>query len=89
MLFPWNAFISANDYFKEKYKPFPIEFTLPLIYNYPNMIFLLIVSKWGDKWPLRGFVIIFFAFVLIVIRSLHVPKMLVTIVNANPSVNGR
>jgi equilibrative nucleoside transporter 1/2/3 len=61
VLFPWNAFISANDYFKEKYKPFPIEFTLPLIYNYPNMIFLLIVSKWGDKWPLRGRLLVGFA----------------------------
>ena len=56
VLFPWNAFISAMDYFKVKYAPthFPIEFALPLIYNYPNMILLLFVSVWGDKLPLRG-----------------------------------
>lgn len=52
VLFPWNAFISAMDYFKLKYPNFPMEFGLPSFFNFPNLIFLIINIRWGHHFSL-------------------------------------
>jgi hypothetical protein len=58
MLFPWNAFITAGDYFGSLYHtiPFPLVTVLPLAFNYPNIIFLLLNLFLLRKLSIRLFV---------------------------------
>jgi len=50
VLFPWNAFLTALDYFNDLYTDFPFIFAVSLFYNYPSVIFLLLNIKFGPKY---------------------------------------
>eukprot|EP01105_Mastigella_eilhardi_P005377 TRINITY_DN17110_c0_g1_i1.p1 TRINITY_DN17110_c0_g1~~TRINITY_DN17110_c0_g1_i1.p1 ORF type:complete len:490 (-),score=147.55 TRINITY_DN17110_c0_g1_i1:35-1480(-) len=51
VLLPWNAFLTAYDFFDHFYPDFPFEVVLPLAYNYPNVV-TVIASIWiGPKIP--------------------------------------
>ncbi|KAL6046313.1 Equilibrative nucleoside transporter 1 [Balamuthia mandrillaris] len=49
-LFPWNAFLTAIDYFSDLYDDFPFAFALALAYNYPSVISLLLSIRFGPKF---------------------------------------
>jgi hypothetical protein len=55
-LFPWNAFITAGDYFSKLYNPTFMSF-LTLWNTYPNFFFMLLSVKFGARFSIRGFVL--------------------------------
>ena len=50
VLLPWNAFLTAYDYFAHYYPDFPFEFVLGLVYNYPNCACLFVAIWLGPKY---------------------------------------
>ncbi len=62
LLFPWNAFLGALDYFADIYPDisgFP--FILSLVYNWPSVIALLLTVKFGSKFSFTSRIVIGFS----------------------------
>lgn len=56
-LFPWNAFITAGDYFTTVYASNQSFMSFLTLWNtYPNFFFMLLSVKWGGLFSIRGFV---------------------------------
>lgn len=51
LLLPWNAYITAADYYALLWPTQQFEFFLSICYNYPSIVFLLWNIKWGHKYP--------------------------------------
>eukprot|EP00298_Acanthocystis_sp_HF-20_P010286 c18782_g1_i1.p1 GENE.c18782_g1_i1~~c18782_g1_i1.p1 ORF type:complete len:431 (+),score=153.03 c18782_g1_i1:1-1293(+) len=51
-LLPWNACITAFDYFTHFYPDLNFGFTCPFVYNIPNFIFCIGMVFWGNKLSL-------------------------------------
>ena len=69
VLFPFNAFITAIDYFADLYPDFPFGFAVTLFYQWPNVISIFFSIKFAAKIPLSLRMTLFFsinAFIFIV-----------------------
>ncbi|EFC41053.1 equilibrative nucleoside transporter [Naegleria gruberi] len=69
VLFPWNAFISAPDYFSALYFPNTMLY-FSVAYSVPNLLGLLFMIKFGSKLSLRmkmipAYVLTFFILILV------------------------
>jgi Nucleoside transporter len=51
LLFPWNAYITADDYYEELWPSVSFEFLLTLAYNYPGIVMLFLNIRYGRLFP--------------------------------------
>jgi len=72
ILFPWNAFLSAYDYFHAEYPKYPIQFALSLAFNYPSIVLLFISVKFGPKLSFGGRIIFGFLIDLLILCAVPV-----------------
>jgi len=72
LLFPWNAFISAPDYWQYIYgEDTNVLFWFSVIYNWPNVVALVILVTVGHRISFRTRII--FGFTLNAVALLYVP----------------
>jgi len=66
VLFPWNAFLTAGDYFNDRYTDFPFLFAVSLAYNYPGLVFLILNVKFGPRFSFTSRLVTGFVVVIVV-----------------------
>eukprot|EP00005_Dracoamoeba_jomungandri_P001169 CAMPEP_0174259476 /NCGR_PEP_ID=MMETSP0439-20130205/8294_1 /TAXON_ID=0 /ORGANISM="Stereomyxa ramosa, Strain Chinc5" /LENGTH=440 /DNA_ID=CAMNT_0015343373 /DNA_START=155 /DNA_END=1477 /DNA_ORIENTATION=- len=66
VLFPWNAFITALDYFGDAYSDFPFAFAITLAYNYSAIFFLFISIRFGPKFSFSSRIYLTFGVTFII-----------------------
>jgi equilibrative nucleoside transporter 1/2/3 len=48
VLFPWNAFVSALDYWDAYYPSMHAAYTIPFVFMIPNFVFSVVAAVWGN-----------------------------------------
>eukprot|EP00003_Mantamonas_plastica_P010700 TRINITY_DN2017_c0_g1_i2.p1 TRINITY_DN2017_c0_g1~~TRINITY_DN2017_c0_g1_i2.p1 ORF type:complete len:452 (+),score=108.29 TRINITY_DN2017_c0_g1_i2:983-2338(+) len=48
IMFPWNAYITAYDYFHFLFPDQPMEFIMSIAFNTPQIIVLIVMFRWGS-----------------------------------------
>ncbi|ELR21496.1 Solute carrier family 29 (nucleoside transporters), member 1, putative [Acanthamoeba castellanii str. Neff] len=66
LLFPWNALLTAADYFATLYPKFAFSFALSLAYNWPSVIMLLLTIRWGRNFSFTSRIVVGFTIDVIV-----------------------
>ena len=51
LLLPWNAYITADDYYESLWSGNNFTFWLSIAYNYPAIVFLLLNIRYGRSFP--------------------------------------
>ena len=70
-MFPWNAFLTAYDYFVEMFPNFPFQFIMSIVFNVATVLFQFIFVCIGDRMNLT--LRMMFAFVPFVIIMVLIP----------------
>jgi len=80
ILFPWNVFITAIDYFTDKYPDLAFEFIVSLAYQWSSIAFFLVSLKYGHHYSIKkkiivGFTVDFAMLVLVpIIGEIGLPE---------------
>lgn len=82
LLLPWNAYITADDYYELLWPGQSFEFWLSIAYNYPGILMLVWNLKWGRSFPFGAR--IFIGFVALSFFIFFVP-IITTVFGMNPS----
>jgi hypothetical protein len=97
VLFPWDAFITAYDYFSYLYPDFPFEFALSIglicslvsscnmftAYNLPSIVILLVSVKIAPKFSFSSRII--FALVVNLLVLISIPLLARTLSQVDTS----
>jgi equilibrative nucleoside transporter len=67
MLFPWNCFLTASDYFNHVFPGAHFEFVMAVVYNYPSIFMLLLSVKFGERFSLSSRIYVALAIDLVVL----------------------
>jgi len=60
ILFPWNVFITAIDYFADKYPDVAFEFIVGLAYQWCSIAFFLVSLKYGHNYSVKNKILVGF-----------------------------
>lgn len=66
MLWPYTTLISVPEYFKLLYPSANLEFWIPSVLNYPNLVILFLMVWYGDKVSLRLRIMLGFSVFMII-----------------------
>jgi equilibrative nucleoside transporter 1/2/3 len=76
LLFPWNALLTAADYFATLYPNFAFSFALSLAFNWPSVIMLLLTIRFGRNFSFTSRVVVGFTIDVLV-------QVMVPLINLN------